>query len=305
MGLVKSIKKRIRRLKEKRVLRRMEESGVPAVSFYFDKKTGIEQHKETIEYLVLGSSHGQAAVNTDRFPDYSAFNLSIASQDMYYSYELYKKYIPELPRLKTVFLFYSVFSSGAEMQKTVNHPLCHYYKNVFDIDFKYPLKTPYYGDIVDYFRKSAPEIPFEYTGFTPIVGTFNEEIAWREVYGHLKHAMRNNHQEEYVRKFYKTAKEHGHNLVVIISPHSPAYHEAMARIRRETPGAENIDFFKSLFEITDKYAIPVLNYFETHTPSPPPPVFTNEDFWDWEHLAPNGAEKFTGILLEKTKEMGL
>lgn len=45
MGLVKSIKKRIRRIKERKLLRRAEESCIPAVSFYFDKKTGIEQHR--------------------------------------------------------------------------------------------------------------------------------------------------------------------------------------------------------------------------------------------------------------------
>lgn len=266
----------------------------PVVGFYFDKKRAIEKHASEIEILSLGSSHGQAAFNTSIIPN--SFNLSIASQDMYQSFMLCKKYIDTLPNLKTVVLFFSVFSSGAEMQKTINAPLCQYYKNVFDIDFKYPWKEKYYGELIDYMKKNSPNISEDYMGWSPCVGVFNEVIAKRDVEAHVKHALRKNQQELYVREIYNLCHSRNVKLLVVIPPHSPNYHQYLAEICSKFSVSEK-ELFSPLYSIAEK-DIQVLDHFSDVN-------FTNDDFWDWEHLAPNGSVKFSNILLKEIENENL
>ena len=73
------------------------------------RRDGIEVYKDNIEFLFLGSSNGELGVNTNMFEDNKAFNLCISSQDLYYSCELYKKYVKELKNLKNIFVTFSVF----------------------------------------------------------------------------------------------------------------------------------------------------------------------------------------------------
>jgi len=194
MTFIRALKKRYKKRKNKKILERVKQANLPpVVDFYEYKRQGIEFNKDKIERLVLGSSHGQAAVDTGIIP--KTFNLSIASQDMYQSFKLCEKYIPTLPHLKTIILFFSVFSSGAEMQKTVNAPLCQYYKNVFDIDFKYPWNGVYYKDAID-FMKSIPsnsqdivlydppysprQVSESYKGFGKKVTALDTSARWRK-----------------------------------------------------------------------------------------------------------------------------
>lgn len=296
MTFIRALKKRYKKRKNRKILELIKQANIPpVVDFYEYKRQGIEFNKDKIERLVLGSSHGQAAVDTKVVPN--TFNLSIASQDMYQSFKLCEKYIPTLPHLKTVILFFSVFSSGAEMQKTVNAPLCQYYKNIFDIDFKYPLEGPYYKEVIDFMKSNLPPLNKDYMGYSPIEGVFNEEVSLINVKGHIKHAKRNTHQEEYVRQIHKLCTQYGLNLLVIIPPHSPDYHVKCKELCLQY----NVDYtklFTPLFDITNKENIKVLDYFNAKE-------FKNDDFWDWEHLNPKGAVKFSKLLLKELERNSL
>ncbi len=107
------------------------------LSEFIKLRDGIEVYKDKIENLFLGSSNGDYGVNTNMFDANKAFNLCIASQDLYYSFQLYKKYAEELKNLKNIFVTYSVFSAGFELQRTSNNSHIYYYKNVFEIPYKY------------------------------------------------------------------------------------------------------------------------------------------------------------------------
>lgn len=277
------IKKKINKYRNKKIAKIKD---FPFLDFYSYKKEALERHRDNIQILILGSSHGQAAVNTDLIPD--SFNLSIASQDMYQSFKLYEKYADYLPKLDTIILFFSVFSSGAEMQKTVNAPLCQYYKAVFDIDFKYPWKGKYYGREIKWMGNQLPPIGPEYKGYSPIVGEFNRDNAYKDLTAHIKHALRGNHQEDYVRQIYELAQKHGHRLVVVIPPHSPEYRRVLDEECRKK-GFDGKTLFYPLFAVHQKCDFTLLDYFSDDR-------FTNDDFWDWEHLNPEGAVKFSNIL---------
>lgn len=276
--------KKIKKYQDKKIARI---TGLPPVlSWYWYKKEALKLHRNDVRILVLGSSHGQSAVNTDLIP--GSFNLSIASQDMYQSFKLYEKYADYLPKLDTVVLFFSVFSSGAEMQKTVNVPLCQYYKAVFDIDFKYPWEGKYCGKEIKWMADRLPPVNPAYKGYEPVVGQFKYETAYGDLIAHIKHALRGNHQEDYVRQIYELAEKHGHRLIVVIPPHSPEYRRVLDEECRKK-GVDGKTLFYPLFAVRQKCDFDLLDYFSDDR-------FTNDDFWDWEHLNPAGATKFCNLL---------
>ncbi|MEJ7556721.1 MAG: hypothetical protein WKF66_00330 [Pedobacter sp.] len=80
------------------------------------KKKYFEQNREKIEWLFLGTSHMQNAVNPE-FLKPNAANLAFAGQPIEINYEFLRKYVSQMPALKIVFLeisdhsFYSEFHS--------------------------------------------------------------------------------------------------------------------------------------------------------------------------------------------------
>lgn len=91
----------------------------------------LEQKKEEIEILVLGSSHAYRGINPQFF-DLKCFNMSMVSQSLDYDYLILEKYLPFLPKLKYVILPISYFTLTKKM---CNGP--EYWRNVY--------YTKYYG----------------------------------------------------------------------------------------------------------------------------------------------------------------
>ena len=259
------------------------------LNWYELKKQGLEKNKDKIETLFLGSSHGDIGINTNAIPDCKGYNLCFGSQDLYYSYELYKKYADFLPNLKNICLTYSVFSSGYELQKTINKRFTYYYKHIFDIDFKY---SPEFGscekELAFINRFVNVYLPKGFTGYKESISPFNYDIALRDVKAHLKNAFRNNNQEIYVQKISELAKEKGHNLYVIIPPHSPEYRK-QSKKEALNAGYDYDKKFEKLYDLKVK----ILNYYNNEN-------FSDDDFMDWEHLIPSGASKFTNIFINDT-----
>ena len=267
-------------------------------NYYKIKKIGIDCNKNFIKTLFLGSSHGEFGINTNMVENLEAYNLCLGSQDLYYSYELYKKYADYCPNLKNVCITYSVFSSGYELQKTINRRLAYYYKKVFNIDFKY---HPEFGllekelEILD--NISVQKVSKGFTGYKEHEINFNYNKAVNELKSHLKNAFRNNGQEKFIELFYNLAQKKNHNLYIIIPPHSPEYQKQILSIAKDL----NYDpqkIFEPLYSINKNLTI--LNYFNNKN-------FTDNDFYDWEHLLASGAIKFTNFLIndiiDKNKEI--
>ena len=68
---------------------------------YEFKNTQLELHKDSIQTLMIGSSHIMYGLNPDYFNE-SAYNLGHVSQTIDMDYYLLEKYIKELPKLQTV-----------------------------------------------------------------------------------------------------------------------------------------------------------------------------------------------------------
>lgn len=117
--------------------------------FYFKaKKTAILAPQ--IETLVVGSSPAECGFyETPR-----DVNFGIASQDLYYSYQLYMKSLLMFPNLKRVVLFYSDFSDGNEEERSMFLEESAKYMQYFGIPPKNPV---FYADKqIDPCPKFAP-----------------------------------------------------------------------------------------------------------------------------------------------------
>lgn len=257
------------------------------LTHYLIKRDGLLKQVKNIEYLFLGSSHCELAVNTNCFENNKAYNLGLGSQDLYYSFELYKKFAPILKNLKKIFVFYSVFSSGYELEKSMNKHLVYFYDYVFNIK---PYSSYPYGDLSKELKfldkiKGQIYIPKGFAGYKESTSPFDEGIALRDIKGHLKNAFRGNNQQKYINEIENIAKLYGHCLCIIIPPHAPTYR---AKAKEFCIGDDYNKIFFPLYALKNKC---ILNYFDNKN-------FSDEDFMDWEHLLPQGAIKFTNKFIK-------
>jgi hypothetical protein len=100
------------------------------------KRQEFFKTSKNVNTLVMGSSHGDYSFNP-RYYTPGAYNFCWASQDLYYSYNVYLKLFQQAPNLNTVVLFFSVFSPGFDLYMTSEYLRCVVYKKIVDIDYKY------------------------------------------------------------------------------------------------------------------------------------------------------------------------
>lgn len=290
VGIIRSINKLKLKLYKKRY-----NMNVPDYLHYLMKKEGIEKNKNYIENLFLGSSHCDSGINSNLYENFSAFNLGIGAQDLYQSYQLYKMYVNYLPNLKKVFLCYSVFSTGYEQEKSINANYAYFYDKIFGIPFKLEPKFGNLSKELNVIEKEAKRKIYLYAGYTGYgesIGKYNEANALRDINGHVKHAFRDNNQEQYVIEMTKLAQEHNQRLIVFIPPHSPKYRNLLPEYV-EKYGHKFEDVFKPLYEKQKDADFEIINLFDDNR-------FIQEDFYDLEHLNAYGALKLTKIIKENT-----
>lgn len=272
-------KKRLEKKLEKKVL---VARGV------FQKAYSFFESTSEIETLAFGSSHGYYGYIAAE----KEFNLCETSQDLYYSYALYEKYAGKLKNLKTIILFYSVFSPSMELQKTSESFRCVYYTAFYDIPYKLPDLAKKTGLVKDekitsqigkdFLRKpiSKNRGNFSFDTYEAVILSAEQRAA-----SHLKHNKRNNTQTEFVTKMGDLAKQNNHKLFVVIPPMRSDYRELL-------PPTEEL-FNALISQISDK-DISLINMYDS-------PDFSSDDFSDTDHLNQKGAEKLTAKIKEKSQ----
>lgn len=112
--------------------------GILSLHLYIDflpamfrnKAHFIEQNKNDIEALFLGSSHTQEAINPLWMKN-KCSNLAYNSQDVVANCMLFDKYVDELPNLKFVFFEFEYFTLEQPLdQSEVNAPLYRKFYNL-------------------------------------------------------------------------------------------------------------------------------------------------------------------------------
>ena len=72
-------------------------------SQYRQKRDQLIENSDSIQVLILGSSHAQDGVDPETFSLY-AHNMAFGSQSIYFDKKITEKYLPQLPKLKYVLL---------------------------------------------------------------------------------------------------------------------------------------------------------------------------------------------------------
>jgi len=241
----------------------------------YQKTEGLFRCKDSIDVLALGSSHGAFGFKAQL----NEFNFCTASQDLYYSWKLYESLAVELPQLKTVMLFYSVFSPGFELERTGELGRCEYYFSILGIPYKTKeiqekkgnknIRTLWEG----YAKKHPLLLSQDYRGNEVLQKTMKISLEER-VQAHLKHNRRNNGQSRFLEQMKFRAEQCGHRIVVVIPPFRKDY-------------VEKVGAFDEVFsELKNINNLGFLNFYNDET-------FTAKDFVDMDHLNPVGAEKLS------------
>lgn len=246
----------------------------------YKKKLEIDYYKENIRTLILGSSHGAygyRAMETE-------FNFCLASQDLYYSYKLYELYAKNLPNLKNIILFYSVFSNGFLLDKTSEKERAIAYKKLFNIPilnncFFLKFKSLFFNMSLKKFKKA----PITYNNGNEINYVFMNIPLNERIKQHYKNNQRENKQNHWIKKLSDLAKENNHNLYIVLSPAKTAYKECLPNSK---------ELFKDLLNLVESINVTLIDLYDSN-------LFIDDDFGDYDHLTQKGAEKLSNYVREK------
>ena len=221
-------------------------------------------------------------------------NLSVASQDLYYGFKLYETF--NRVNIKNVVLFFSVFSPGACLLKTLNRNQCILYKQLFHIGYQY-------DDIANenkFFQKEpavqkmvSKELGNQTRLEKRTEGTLNYR---KKIYRgkhkskihnvalkNLKNNKRKISQMGYLRKLIDETERNKQKFVIVLSPATNAYKEVLP------PPNE---LFSEVFQLVKGKKAKVFNGYDC-------PLFENDSFADGDHLNNKGAH----ILTEQVKKI--
>lgn len=232
--------------------------------------------RNSVQTLVLGSSHGFCGYQARQ----GEFNWCMDSQDLYYSRSIYKKYA-DLPSLKRVIAFYSVFSAGHILELTKEKDMCAVYKVVLDIPYRFERdeKLIESESIVKEFDELFPFIRKDKCGNNIKYNVFPVPVEERAA-KHLKNNRRGNNQTAYVAEMAALAKAKGHEFYVVVPPFRSDYMALM-------PPFE--ETFKELLALD---GVKIFNFFGNEN-------FSGGDFGDTDHLNKSGAMKLTRLIRDK------
>lgn len=259
---------------------------------FFDfmvKKKGLIQRINDINLLVLGSSHAKCGFNCNLIQN--SFNLGTDNQDLYTSYVLLKSYISNMKNLRTVVLFYSLFSSGLELGKTTcDKDIClHHY--IFDVPYSSACIPKYKGAYKHRLKKfNDSMINYEnFSGYIPsdVIEEQNVDAVYDRVYHHMRENKRKPSQNTYLDQIYKLCEDCNVQLKIVIAPLRKDFIDIL---RFQNYSID--DLFKDVYLWAQKRKILIKNYLASSD-------FENSDFKDCDHLNASGASKLTALIIQQ------
>lgn len=253
-----------------------------ALSEYVTVLAGLQKVSKDINTIAIGSSHFMCGI----LPEENQYKLSLASLDLYYSYELYKKYAQNI---KNVVLDFSYFSPFHVTVKTLYAPNAMVIKLLTGIDYQFSevakekkldkLEKMYGKYILKSYNKKVNFLPDNYTG---LVMSYNNSYnaPSEDTIKTMKKTFNREHiQMQYLNKIAEETIKNNQNLLIVCPPLSADF---IKNFKSETDIV-----ISELYDNLKNYPqVKVLNCFEDND-------FTNSDFDDIEHLAYSGAKKLT------------
>ena len=246
---------------------------------HYKKYKEFEDTKDSVKTLILGSSHGAYGYIAKE----DEYNLSMSSQDLYYAYKLYEKY-SDLPNLKNIVLFYSVFTNGFIIDKTSEKERALAYKKLFNIPIRYEclyLKLRNFS-FAHYLKKVKKRPVVHNNGNMEYYYFFVSPEITPELRAnqHLKNNLREEKQNIWLEKFIKLAEEKNQNVYIVLSPATKEYKACLPN---------SSELFKDLYNVNGLEKATLINLYDSE-------MFDSEDFGDLDHLNSKGAEKLSNYV---------
>ncbi len=243
------------------------------------KRTMFQDHKASIDTLVIGSSHGDFGFDPSFFP--GAFNMCCRSQDLKYAYLLYEHLTAQAPNIRQVALFYSVFSSGNWMEKaSTESEICPALNELFGLGLHY--EDPKLGRLAQLIEGRLDQLRLDIEGtrgFIPQLGKGFSPAS----YGAQNRAndhMKLNKQTDaniWLIKLLQKIRQKGQKFCVVLPPVRSDYKAAT--------GGKTQTLFAPLLQILKDEGLNdkenIINAFDDDG-------FKDDYFGDYDHLLPLG-----------------
>lgn len=285
-----------------------------------EKYKGAKEVLDSIEVLVLGTSHAHYAVNPDIF-DLYAYNLANLGQSIYFDKRITLTLLPGMKQLKYVFIsidyhslafssqfdkdYWSYYGNGIKYKDTnyfsanLSPTLFGYTPRVaFAMHKNRYLNILKHGkEIIDFEVQEGVDIyKPAIKGFVAFDGrnthNFNP-AAYSESSTWYTEVIANSDEREEIiadlEDFVQILLAHDIKPILITAPIYSEYLEYLNASYIQ----ENIEVSK---KIVDKYGIKYWDYINSDR-------FTIDDFYDMEHLNRKGALKFTTMLNDSINTM--
>ena len=253
----------------------------PILKLLARKIRALEAMKNRVRTLILGSSHAQMGYIAQD----GEFNLGSSYQDMYYTYEFYRRYC-RTTALENIVVFYSVFSQGSMLIRTRDARSCAGFKAVAGIDWEdmalaeamklnrlcrpfsrkatqflssHPLQKDDCGNEYDYIPVRTPK-------------------ASDRALAHLKNNSRDFDMTTWLVKLVEEAGRRRQKVFVVIPPATSGYRAALP---------SGMLLFDNVRKAISAFPdVKLLDFYDDMD-------FCDGDFIDWDHLSSTGAAKLT------------
>lgn len=276
---------------------------------YSYKSEYLDRHSEDIRVLILGSSHSYSGINPDYF-NCHAFNAAHVSQAFDYDFLIFEKYRSRLSNLKAVIMPISYFTFWEEMEtcgepwRMTYYNLYYHLKKYRSVRYDFEIfgnQRVNLNKFITYYIKRDKTVLSSERGWN----TINLSRKPLDLDETAKSAMRNHtipeiDSKENIRRFQENlhrlekllsfCSAQGVKVLFFTPPASEAYRNRLDKKQMDTT-FETIRLVESEHSNCD-----YINLLET-------PLFTDEDYFDSNHLNPEGARKLSLLLNEKLESI--
>lgn len=261
------------------------------------KNTQIALKKESIKTLILGSSHSLYGFNPEYFSE-ETYNLAHLSQTIDLDYLLLKKYINELPKLKTVVIRLSYTTLHEQLNESTESWRQKDYNLYYNLNVSNTLKL--HSEVLSVkLKNNLKRLKSYYLEHEESISIINSGWAFFEDSHAMKsieelgftvakkHTAKDNNlvleNIEFLEKIVKLCNEHSVNLILVTLPAHKSY--------RDNLETSQLEMLVSAGEkMKMKYSnCNYLNLLEVDN-------FTETDFYDADHLNTNGAKKLSILI---------
>lgn len=262
---------------------------------YNYKADYYRQHAHEIKTWCLGSSHAYYGIDPDQF-EAPCFNGAHVSQSINFDWKLFHRYIRQMDSLEVLILPASYFSLFSRLENSAEHwRIVNYTEyQIYTPNIRHLLRifgdTRAFDRAKDGIRGKANDRTCLDNGMGSL---FRYENRYTEL-DSLAQASANRHRKKLQPAILKQSEKYLHNIcqtcqkrqIQVILLSSPV-HESYYRLLDSTQLSLTINHYRNLAE---KYPhVEYLNWMQH-------PDFTQEDFFDADHLNHLGAVKLSRYL---------